>query len=378
MTADQVSVLFEPGVDGPDRDAERLARIAWSRLAEPGDHGAQELVAAAGARQALEETMAGRGPARFRSRVAQLDPGRDLETVRRFGGRVLIPGDPEWPQSVSELGRAAPFCLWVRGPLHLARATGQAAAIVGARASTPYGDRVATDLADGCAKRDITVVSGAAFGIDGAAHRGALAAGGDTVAVLACGVDRSYPRGHERLIARIAAVGAVVSEVPPGSAPSRWRFIERNRLIAALAQVTVVVEAAHRSGATGTALRAEKLSRPVAAVPGPVTSALSYGCHRLLRDGAVCVTSADELAELVGPIGSHLPEEPVVPPAQHDGLDPPDFRVFEALPLRRGAPLASLVTTAGLDEPTVTAALGRLELRRLALRDDRGWRRAPS
>jgi DNA processing protein len=362
----------------PGRDSERLARMAWSRLAEPGDHAAHELVARLGAAAALRKVLAGRGDVKYRSRLPSLHPKRDLETVRRLGGRVLVPGDEEWPEGMSGLEDEAPFCLWVRGPLHLGRASGQAAAIVGSRASTAYGDRVAAEFGDGCAKRDITVVSGAAYGVDGAAHRGALAAGGATIAVLACGVDRVYPRGHELLVGKIASVGAVVSEVAPGCAPSRWRFVERNRLIAALAQVTVVVEAAHRSGAIGTAQRAEKLSRPVAAVPGPVTSPQSYGCHRLLRDGAVCVTSAEEVAELVGPIGSHLPQEPELPMAPHDGLDPPDFRVFEALPIRRGAGLASLAATAGLDESTVAAALGRLELRRLAVRDGPGWRRAPS
>ena len=276
------------------------------------------------------------------------------------------------------LGRQEPFCLWVRGRLHLGAATARSVAIVGARASTPYGDRVATDLADGCANLGITVVSGAAYGIDGAAHRGALAAGGPTIAVLAGGIERPYPRGHEQLIERIVQEGAVVSEVPPESAPTRWRFIERNRLIAALSRATVVVEAAHRSGAMGTASRADKLSLPVAAVPGPVTSPMSYGCHRLLRDGAICVTSAAELAELCGRIGEYVVEELPIPTRIHDGLTPADLRVFDAFPLRRALALPSLVKTAGLDPGSVLASLGRLELRRLVVHQGSGWRRAPS
>ena len=358
-----------------DIEDERLARIAWSRLAEPGDSEAQRLVAQNGPVGALAHVLADRGPKRWQARLSDLDPVRDLTTLRRFGGRLLIPGDNEWPTGLDALGQEAPFCLWVRGPLELTIATRRAAAVVGARAATTYGERVAAELANGCVSRGITVVSGAAFGIDGAAHRAALAVDGSTIAVLACGVDRAYPRGHEQLINRIAQVGAVVSEIPPGSSPSRWRFVERNRLIAALAQVTVVVEAGHRSGAIGTASRAEKLSRPVAAVPGPVTSPLSYGCHRLLRDGAICVTSAAELAELAGQIGEFLPEALVLPVAAHDDLDPGDLRVFDALPLRRPAPLASLVKVAGLDGDTVLAALGRLELRRLAQREGSGWRR---
>jgi DNA processing protein len=235
---------------------------------------------------------------------------------------------------------------------------------------------VATELADGCAEREITVVSGAAYGIDGAAHRGALAAGGPTIAVLAGGIDRPYPRGHEDLIERIAGVGAVVSEVPPGSAPTRWRFIERNRLVAALSRVTVVVEAAHRSGAMGTAARADKLSLPVAAVPGPVTSAMSYGCHRLLRDGAICVTSAAELAELCGPIGEYLADELPLPFVLDDGLESNDVRVLDALPARKGVGLGTLMEVAGLAPDAVLAALGQLELRRLVVREGSDWRRS--
>jgi len=362
---------------GNHLDDERVARAAWSRLAEPGDVAARELVAAEGAVVALARVRAGRGERRWQARLPETDAERDLRTLHRFDGRLVIPGDPEWPDGVDLLGSEAPFCLWVRGPLSLAVATARAVAIVGARASTPYGDRVATDLADGSAERGITVVSGAAYGIDGAAHRGALAAGGPTIAVLAGGVERPYPRGHEELIDRIVQEGAVVSEVPPGSSPTRWRFIERNRLIAALSRATVVVEAAHRSGAMGTAARADKLSLPVAAVPGPVTSALSYGCHRLLRGGAICVTSAAELAELCGRIGEYVADELPIPFAVHDGLEPGDLRVFDALPLRKGVEPATLGKSAGLEPETVAAALGRLELRRLAVRDGSTWRRAP-
>ena len=354
---------------------DRKARAAWSRLAEPGDDAAHALVMTEGAIAALARVRAGGGERRWQSRLPGLDAEHDLSVLEGLGGRLLIPADPEWPEAIDALGVEAPFCLWVRGPLALAEATTRAAAIVGARAATPYGERVAADLADGCATRGITVISGAAYGIDGAAHRAALAAGGPTIAVLACGVEQAYPGGHTELINRIVAEGAVVSEVPPGSAPTRWRFIERNRLIAGLSRVTVVVEAAHRSGAMGTAARADKLSLPVAAVPGPVTSASSYGCHRLLRNGAVCVTSAEEVAELAGRIGEYLPETLPLPMAVHDGLGPVDLRVFDALPLRRPVGLRVLISTAGLEPDTVRAALGRLELRGLAARDGGGWRR---
>lgn len=358
-----------------DPDDERLARAAWSRLVEPTDLLAQRLVAQVGPVAALAELLAGQGPARWRVRLPELDPVADLEQAQQDGARLLIPGDAEWPEGLDRLEVARPFCLWARGPVDLAAASRRSVAIVGARACTPYGERAGQQLAAGCAERGVTVISGAAYGIDAAAHRGALMSGGPTMAVLACSAERAYPRGHDRLIAQIALQGAVLSEAPPGSAPTRWRFIERNRLIAALAQVVVVVEAGHRSGSLGTATRAANLGITVAAVPGPVTSPMSYGPHRLLRDGAVCVTGADEVVELLGPIGAETTQLPDAPVAEHDGLPASDLRVMDALPVRTGVPVPSLCRVAGLDEAAVRAALGRLELRGLARRDASGWLR---
>ena len=170
--------------------------------------------------------------------------------------------------------------------------------------------------ARGSPRPGATVVSGAAIGIDGAAHRGALAVDGATVAVLACGVDRVYPAAHATLLERIAATGLVVSEYPPGSVPARHRFLVRNRLIAALGAGTVVVEAALRSGAQRTAADTEALGRLVMAVPGPVTSGPSAGCHQLIRDGALLVTSADDVLEAVGRLGVDLAPEPDLPGAR--------------------------------------------------------------
>ena len=169
--------------------------MAWSTLAEPGDHAAQRLVADVGPVRALRRVLAGSGDARWRVRFSELNPRRDLRTLRRFDGRLVIPGDEEWPLNLTALGTDAPFCLYVRGPTNLSEATARSAAIVGARACTPYGEHVAAELGDGCALRGITVVSGAAYGIDGAAHRGALAGGGPTIAVLAV---RCRPRLPER------------------------------------------------------------------------------------------------------------------------------------------------------------------------------------
>ncbi|WP_432536791.1 DNA-processing protein DprA [Kineococcus arenarius] len=368
----------------PALEDERLARAAWSRLAEPGDAAAAALVAEVGAALALEAVVTGRGPRRWQSRLEDADPAADLAHARAVGGRLVVPGDDEWPTGVDDLARhggpdrplGAPIALWVRGPAHLAEAVGRAAAVVGSRACTPYGEHVTSEIAAGLADRGFGVVSGGAFGIDAAAHRAALAVGGTSVAVLAGGVDRVYPAGNAALLGRLARRGALVSEVPCGSSPTRWRFLERNRLIAAATAGTVVVEAAWRSGALSTAERAERLLRPVGAVPGPVTSAASAGCHRLLRErGAVCVTTAEEAAELLAPVGSApVPAQPAVPARPFDGLDPEELRVAESLPRRGAAGTERLAKAAGLEVATVHAVLGRLELAGTAVREGSGWR----
>jgi DNA processing protein len=247
-------------------------------------------------------------------------------------------------------------------------------AIVGSRAATAYGEHVTGELAAGAADRGFVVVSGLAYGIDGTAHRAALTAG-SSAAVVAGGLDRAYPQGHDALMTALAREGAVVSEVPVGSAPTRSRFLQRNRLIAAIAGGTVVVEAALRSGALNTARTAAALGRPVGAVPGPVTSASSAGCHQLVRDGrAVLVTDAAEVVDLVGRLGDDGVDRPVGEPSPVDDLDPITLRVLDALPVRSGRAVDRLCAAAGLDVPTVQAALGRLGLLGLAERHGSGWR----
>lgn len=355
---------------------ELLARVAWSRLIEPGDERATTLIEQVGAAEALRALVGRRADwlQRFVPRLADLDPRRDLAGVRRLGGRVVLPTDDEWPTGFGALA-APPPCLWVRGPAALDEVMARSVAVVGARAATTYGEHVAGDIACGLGERRFAVVSGLAYGIDGAAHRGALAAGATSVGVVAGGLDRAYPAGHDALMARLAETGAVVSEVPPGSAPTRGRFLQRNRLIAALSGGTIVVEAALRSGSLNTARTAALLGRPVGALPGPVTSPSSAGCHALVRDGvAVLVTDAAEIAELVGPMGDDLalPRRGRVGAA--DDLDPVAARVLDALPVRSGRPLDRLCVAAGLDPPSVQAALGRLALLGLAERHGPGWR----
>ncbi|MDQ4490734.1 DNA-processing protein DprA [Sinomonas sp. ASV486] len=399
--------------EGRDMDQTRIARAALSRLFEPLDPVGMLLVEAFGPLEALRIASgqapaddlaalarvldgAGRGPAatlqsgtgkaggglaaaleRWSPRVAHLAPERDLETIARFGGRLVIPEDAEWPVGLTELGTDGPLCLWVRGEEPLPD-TERCVAVVGSRDATGYGLSVAGELARGLADFGVTVVSGGAYGIDGQAHRAALTSSGPavpTMAVLAGGVDRYYPSGHEELLREVARRGHLISELPPGAAPSKHRFLKRNRLIAAMSMLTVVVEARWRSGALSTARRAVDLGRQVAAVPGSVYSANSAGCHGLLRDGAMCVTEAKEAYELIAPAGEGLPEERDTPTKPHDGLSLVDLMVLEALPVRRGSQLEHLAVVAGLSEAEVRAGLGRLSLLGMAERSEGGWRR---
>ncbi len=368
---------------------ELLAHIAWSRLTEPGDMTASKLVRTLGAIRAFDWLSTSTAPAppgvapdprwaqtsaNWRARLHHLDPRREYEVIRRLGGVVLTNADPLWPPAMNDLGDRAPICLWVRGDPGVLTSPG--VGIVGARACTRYGERVAHDLAEGAAGGNLVVISGGAFGIDAAAHRSALAAGGTTVAFQAGGVDRFYPVAHNELLTQMTHEGgAVVSEAPPGSAPMRQRFLMRNRLIAALGRAVIVVEASWRSGALSTARHAADLMRPLGAVPGPVTSMASAGCHRIIREGmAVCVTDADEMLELTGPVGAG-PDPQSAQEGILDGLDPDAARVLDAFPARSGTTVDALVHVAGLAPEAVLRAIGSLQLAGRIARAGGKWKR---
>ncbi|MEO5609775.1 MAG: DNA-processing protein DprA [Ornithinibacter sp.] len=359
---------------------ERWARVAWSALAEPRNLPALTSVATHGAVDAL---AALRGRTSLRSdlgpRLADLDVDQLARVVEQRRIRVLIPGDEEWPDGVNDLCDP-PFCLYVDSTGDLADLVRRSVSLVGARAASDYGLTVAADIAEGLAGRRFTMVSGAAYGIDAAGHRGTLGVDGFTVAVLASGVDRPYPSAHAGLLRDIARTGAVVSEVPPGCAPYRSRFLARNRIIAALGCSTVVVEASLRSGSLSTAREARTLLRPVGAVPGPVTSMTSAGCHALLREtDAVLVTDAAEVADLAGRIGEDLlaPREDATR-SPVDDLDPTAYALWSALPVRGGAATDRLAVSAGLSVARVLGVLASLEAGDLAVRVDGGWRKAPA
>jgi DNA processing protein len=364
---------------------ERLARAALARLGEPGDLRMTSLVTELGAVR-VHESLAGERDlggvlTDIAARLATLDPERDLDAAERLGIRLVIPGDAEWPTQLDDLAHAVPvqerggvpLGLWVRGPLRLEQHC-DSVAIVGSRSATTYGEGVAAHLGSDLAQHGVTVVSGAAFGVDQAAHRGALRGGGATIAVLACGVDRVYPLAHKALLDHLAEHGAVVSELPPGSAPTRSRFLARNRLIAALTRGTIVVEAAVRSGALNTANWADRLSRSLMAVPGPVTSAQSAGVHQLVRAGsAQLVTSGADAREILGVAGTHLLVEPRAVQRARDRLRPRDARVLEAVPVSRPAEVESIARTAGLGLIEVQSALVRLAREDFVEKLPSGW-----
>jgi DNA processing protein len=343
--------------------------------------------------------------ATWRNRLGGVPSEMDLARFHRDGIRLVCPGEPEWPTQLDALGAARPYALWLRGEADLRFCCLQSVSIVGARAATAYGAHVGTEMAAALAERSWTVISGGAYGIDACAHQGALAADGVTIAVLACGVDMTYPPGHQDLLASVAAQGVLVSEWPPGRTPTRRRFLIRNRVIGALSRGTVVVEAGLRSGALNTARHARDLGRPLMAVPGPVTSDVSAGCHKIMREwAAVCVTGAADVIEMLTPLGEsgsilpapsaglipvqeglwpetgeHTTKEPgparcgvPVAPAR-DTLDPLTAAVLEAVPTRGAGP-ATIAVAAGLGVDAVVRSLGLLAAGGYVERCARGWR----
>ncbi|HEU4945639.1 MAG TPA: DNA-processing protein DprA [Kribbella sp.] len=370
--------------DRSGHERERIARAGLSRVVEPGDPAALDAFAGLDAVEIWDLLRTGDPKiARWAARLADVQPERDLERARAAGARFVIPGDDEWPEQVEVLADAGlqsrrggvPFGLWVRGAADLRRTTERSVALVGARACSSYGEHVASELAAGLADNGVTVISGGAYGVDAAAHRGALAGSGLTVAVLACGVDVGYPKGNTALFNRIAEEGLLVSELPPGCSPTRLRFLARNRLIAASTLGTVVAEAAVRSGALNSAGWAEQCGRVVLAVPGPITSRMSEGVHLLVRErNAVLATSVADILEAVSPLGQGLTAYPHGPERPSDRLDDDAQRVLDAMPVFSPAQPVSIASTAGVSSQTVRGSLEALLEAGLVEQVEEGWR----
>lgn len=384
-----------------DEVSEIFARVCWNYLVEPGDGTAGVLVATLGAPAALEVVIAEQSNggglkmlhksgidsdsldldeavlrdafARWLPRLNRAAILRACTEAERAHSALLIPGDRRWPTGLADLGRHAPLALWWRGHQTALDALEHSIALVGSRACSTYGEHVTMEASAGLVDRGFAIVSGAAYGIDGMAHRAALASRGTTVAVLAGGLDRFYPSGHTELITRIAETGAVISEVGCGVSPTRWRFLQRNRIIAALGQATVVLEAGRHSGSLNTANHAAAMGRPVGVMPGPVTSPSSVGCHRLLRESeAICVTNAAQMAELVQPLGTSETDAG----EQARLRDPSETRVLDALSARSARSAEEVARLSGLAVTAVVAVLGALELDSLVREREKGWVRS--
>ncbi len=377
-------------------DPVRAARIALALLVEPGNRALGVLTRSVGPVEALARVRSGAVPDEVRdvtrSRMSTMDPeqlvARELETAGRVGARIITPEDDEWPPQLEDLAAISqqgcgtvdrdtdpPHAIWLRGNWRLREVCERSVGIVGSRASTSYGDHVAADLAYGLSERDWTVVSGGAYGIDAAAHRGALAASGTTVAVLACGVDRPYPPSHRMLFDRIAESGLLLSEWPPGAEPHRHRFLVRNRVIAALTRGTVLVEANLRSGGRTTVRRARQLGRAVMVVPGPVTSALHSGAHEELRvEGTILVARTDHVVEAVGRLGADLAPVPRAQATPRDALTELQRQVLDGVRPRKILTAEQLAAIVGVPARDVRSAMPALERAKFVTAEGTGYR----
>ncbi|MGD9720444.1 MAG: DNA-processing protein DprA [Pirellulales bacterium] len=353
--ADAVRLALVPGI-GP--------RLRKALLEEFGSAGAVFAAAPADLRR-----VPGIG-AELTRRIAvakdEIDVQAELSRCAAHNVTILTEGDAAYPRALREI-YDPPGILFVRGEIRPQDAVG--VAIVGARHATHYGIAQAERLAGSLARAGVTVISGLARGIDAAAHRGALAGGGRTVAVLGSGVLNMYPPEHAELADQIAGRGAVTSEAPPDSPPQSGAFPQRNRIISGLSLGVLVVEASTNSGALITARHAMEQGREVFAVPGPIDSRMSRGCHRLIRDGAKLVETADDILEELGPL--------VAPTQAADGQavhHPAELLLNEieqqVLAAVSGSPttIDAVVTTSGLPTPQVLSTISVLEMRRLVRR----------
>jgi DNA processing protein len=378
-------------VTEPAGEEIRLARAYLMRVAEPPAQALHAFIDVVGVLAVAERVRAGDVPEAVQSETESrrhLDLAvADLVAGQQAGARLVVPEDPDWPAwqllclaaptDRGLRGSGLPLGLWVRGEAPVADVFDRSISVIGARASSDYGNYVAAETGYELCTAGMTVVSGAAYGIDGAAHKGALSAGGPTVAVLGCGIDIAYPAGHAQLLDAIAKQGLVVSEYAPGTNPARHRFLVRNRLIAALSTATVVVEAGLRSGARNTASTAAALGKIVLAVPGPITAPTSVGCHDLLRTGAASIVgSVTEILEAVGPIGEHLREPKSAPKRSTDGLAGQALHVHEGLRRKAGRSPEEVAVDSGVPVDRVRALLPELELTGHAERTEDGWRQA--
>lgn len=399
LSDQQISKMMSGLVDSPEDISEVFSRAVWSLITEPGDSFAAALISTLGAKGALEAELAranvkqyiklikdagfdDKSGERFKNLETLVPDARErwqprlklarvesmLAVARNCKAKLVTPNSAAWPDQLEDLNLGLPHCLWMRGKPDTLGSLGQSLALVGARQATSYGEWVTTEIVSAAASQNIAIVSGGAYGIDAMAHRSALATKTPTVAIMAGGVDRLYPSGNSEMLSRVMQHGLVISEQAPGSNPTKWRFLQRNRLIAALSTATVVVEAGKRSGAINTAHHAVELNRPLGVVPGPLSSPTSVGCHNLIRENVdSLLTSAQDAISLVtGACQPELFEERLIGPLETRALDAMGrTQVLEP----------EIATRAGLTARELITALGRLQLLGLVAQGERGWRK---
>jgi len=347
---------------------DRQARLVISIAGEPGDERVGQAVAEFGAVESVKRWERGYGADAMCKSIDRVINSASIEhavkSLNSVRGRFITPADDEWPVTLDDLDTSAPIGLWCTGNGSLSEITQQSLAVVGARSATSYGERIAYELGAQAANENVGVISGAAYGIDAAAHRGTLAGRGKTVAVMACGVDVAYPVSHRGLLSNITDSGVVVSEAPPGSKPHKHRFLIRNRLIAALSQTTVVVEAALRSGSLSTANWAHVLNRQIWGIPGPITSATSAGVHAAIRDNMMKIaTSVDHIFQDF--------KSPALP-VQLGLLDGAIVGLLSATP--RSTHELAMHFGSEVDFHDLQAALSILEVRKVITLSNQGWK----
>ncbi len=390
-------VVEQSVLDDEAQAAGVLARATFSVLTEPGDRFAGWLLARYPAVEVVETlqsdfdfralldgsardqlsqlfgdtaSLFAAARERWQPRLSFSAVEKALEAARRLGAQLIVPTHSHWPASISLLGEGAPHCLWVRGDTRVLPLVARALALVGSRLATSYGEMATTELVSVAVEKSLAIVSGGAYGIDAIAHRATLALDGFTVAVLAGGIDRLYPAGNLELLNKIGEQNILLTEQPPGASPTKWRFLQRNRLIAALGSATVVVEAGARSGALSTANHAIQIGRPVGAIPGRFDSPQSAGCHELIRRAhATLIATPEQAIDLA--LGS---ESEALSPFE-DSLGAIETRLLDALG-SRALTIENIAFKAGLTSAELSIGLGNLELRGLIRRRGAGWVKA--
>ncbi|MFJ2144799.1 DNA-processing protein DprA [Glutamicibacter sp. NPDC087831] len=322
--------------------------------------------------------------ARWRKRLSLSNPAGALDAAAHAGGGLLIPDDASWPRQLADLELGRPLCLWWRSAnpqLLDGQELARSVSIVGSRDASDYGDQVTFDLGRTLALNGYTIVSGGAYGIDASAHRAALSVDDwqhpnpPTITVMAGGIDRLYPSGNSNLLNQIVARGVLISEVPPGTTSARFRFLNRNRLIAALSRLVIVSEARHRSGALNTASHAVELGRDVAAVPGSVFAPNSAGCHRLIAEGSAALLASPQ--DALGLVGHHCQAEPRSAKVQQrptDILGRDEAMVYDIMSFTKGLLVDEISARSGVPLIQTLRAINRLETLQMAATDGLAWK----